>query len=78
MAFAFLVVKPKNRPGPPGARKIAIDITAVEFDQFSDHCTGTVKRKIFSLQYRYSDHIMIDSACSHFTACIKGPNIGSF
>jgi len=37
-------VKPKNRPGParPGHVKIALDITAVEFDQFSLYSTGTM------------------------------------
>ena len=39
-----LQVKPKNRPGPawPGHVKIALDITAVEFDQFSLYSTGTM------------------------------------
>jgi len=36
------VAKPKNRPGPTGAHKIALDITAVEFDQFSLYSTGTM------------------------------------
>ena len=30
------------QPGPAGARKVAIDITAVDFDQFSLHSTGTM------------------------------------
>ena len=34
---AYILVKPKNRSGPAGARKIALDITAVEFDQFSNN-----------------------------------------
>jgi len=41
-------VKLKNQPGPAGARKIHLDITAVDIDLF------------FTLQYRYNhynDHI---------------------
>ena len=36
------MVKPKNRPGPARARKIAIDITTVDFDQFSLYSAGTM------------------------------------
>ena len=36
-----LMVKPKNRPGPPGNIKIALVITAVDFDQFSLYSIGT-------------------------------------
>ena len=36
-----LTVKPKNRPDPAGARKIAVVVTAVDFDQFSRYSTGT-------------------------------------
>jgi len=35
------MVKPKNRPGPPGNIKIALVITAVDFDQFSLYSIGT-------------------------------------
>ena len=30
------------QPGPAGARKVAIDITAVDFDQVSLYTTGTM------------------------------------
>jgi len=59
----------KTDPARPGHGKIALVITAGDFDQFSLYSTGT---SLFS-----NDHIW-HSACSHFTACIKGPNTGSF
>ena len=37
-------VKPKSGPVRPGHTKIALDITAVEFDQFSLYSTGTMTR----------------------------------
>jgi len=50
----------------PGHVKIALDITAVEFDQFSLYSAGTM--------------IIYDrlSLKQLYRACIKGPNIGSF
>ena len=56
----------KTGPARPGDAKIALYITAVEFDQFSLYSTGTMTR--YDRLSLYSD----------FTACIKKPNIGSF
>ena len=38
-----LTVKPKNRPDPAGARKIAVVVTAVDFDQFSRYIRSLQK-----------------------------------
>jgi len=59
----------KTGPARPGHVKISLVITAVDVNQLSLYSTGT---SLFS-----DDHIWQDSACSHFTACIKGPNNGS-
>ena len=53
------------KTGPAGARKNCPDITAVDIDLF-----------FFTVPVQWS--YMTNSACRHFTACIKGPNTGSF
>ena len=40
-AITLKMVKPKNRSGGAGARKIALVITVVDFDQLSLYSTGT-------------------------------------